>query len=187
MIIAAIDPGPSESAFVTLDCVTGGLVQFGKVENYELLDWIQGQGIEPHGPSLLAIEMIASYGMAVGAEVFRTCVWIGRFVQAWGLATREVYRREVKLHLCGQARAKDANVRAALVDRFGPGKAKAVGTKAKPGPLYGVKADCWAALGVAVTIADGLPRDAISSLVANDNELVPLRSGVFRKSKPTHS
>ena len=65
-----------------------------------------------------------------------------------------VYRHEVKLHLCGSARAKDANVRQALIDRFGPGKELAIGRKAAPGPLYGMTGDCWAALGVAVTDAD---------------------------------
>ena len=34
------------------------------------------------------------------------------------------------------------------------GKGTAVGLKASPGPLYGFKADLWAALAVAVTVAD---------------------------------
>ncbi len=99
--------------------------------------------------------MIASYGMPVGAEVFDTCVAIGRFVQLWGddKALTLVFRREVKLHLCGQARAKDGNVRQALLDRFG-GKATAVGRKVTPGPLYGFAGDTWQALAVAVTVAD---------------------------------
>jgi hypothetical protein len=98
--------------------------------------------------------MIACYGMPVGAEVFETCVWIGRFLQRWEGPYSLVYRREVKLHLCDSARAKDANVRQALIDRFGPGKQKAIGLKASPGPLFQIKADLWAALGVAVTFAD---------------------------------
>ena len=110
--------------------------------------------------AVLAIEMVASYGMAVGAEVFGTCVWAGRFIQRWldagGGEPVPVYRKEVKLHLCGSLRAKDSNIRAAIIDRFGPSKDKAVGLKASPGPLYGMKADCWSALAVAITADEGL-------------------------------
>ena len=58
------------------------------------------------------------------------------------------------MHLTNSARAKDANVRQALLDKFGPGKEKAVGKKATPGPLDGLTGDCWSALGVAVTAAE---------------------------------
>jgi hypothetical protein len=91
----------------------------------------------------LAVEMIASYGMAVGRKIFDTCLWIGRFIEAWlahGGAYRLIYRRQVKLHLCESVRANDSNIRAALIDRFGPGKDKAVCRKAAPGPLFGLKA-----------------------------------------------
>ena len=58
-------------------------------------------------------------------------------------------RRAVKLALCGDSRARDANIRQALIDRFG-GSA-AVGRKAAPGPLYGISRDVWSALAIAVT------------------------------------
>lgn len=157
MIVLAIDPGPSESAFVYYDTKTRELLQFAKFENDRLIEHIIGS----HNPAHhLAVEMIASYGMAVGREVFDTCVWIGRFVQAWeqnnpsGWDHTFVYRREVKLQLCGSARAKDANVRQALIDRYGGSRKKAIGTKAAPRALYGVSNDVWQALGVAVTYGD---------------------------------
>ena len=94
--------------------------------------------------------MVASYGMAVGKEVFETVRWVGRFQQAWRDpdAVRLVYRKDVKLHLCGSPRAKDTNIRQALIDLLGPR-----GTKKNPGPTYGVSSHAWAALGVAVTAA----------------------------------
>jgi hypothetical protein len=66
--------------------------------------------------------------------VFDTVLWIGRFIEAWHGGYRLICRRQVKLHLCESARANDANIRAALIDRFGPGKDKAVGSKGTPGP-----------------------------------------------------
>ena len=54
-----------------------------------------------------------------------------------------------KVHHCHSARAKDSNIRQALLDRFG-GKDIAVGTKADQGPLYGIKKDVWSALAIGV-------------------------------------
>lgn len=149
MILLAIDPGNTESAYVTYDTEATRPLSFAKVANFDLLLHLDEVNADE-----LAVEMIASYGMAVGAEVFETCVWIGRFIERWsGCSHRLVYRREVKLHLCGSPRAKDPNVRQALIDLYG-GKEKAVGTKKSPGPLYGISGDVWAALGVAVTAAE---------------------------------
>lgn len=144
MLTLAIDPGTTESGWCVFG--SGKVTSSGVMQNAELLDWIGGDP-DLHDVAL-AIEMIASYGMAVGREVFETCVWIGRFQQAWHTpeAVRMVYRRDVKLHLCGSPRAKDPNIRQALLDLIGP-----QGTKKSPGPLYGIKSHAWAALAVAVT------------------------------------
>lgn len=143
---------------MTYERSTGRLTRFEKADNRDILlalDLSQGTS--------LAVEMIASYGMPVGAEVFETCVWIGRFIQRWRdnplrvvrlSEVRRVTRIQVKSHLCHSARATDSNVRQALIDKYGPGKEKAIGKKATPGPLYGVAGDCWAALGVAVTASE---------------------------------
>ena len=147
--LLAIDPGTTHSGYVVIDA--GGVQLSGVAENGEILELIAAHG------SNIAIAMIATYGTAVGREVFETCLWIGRFMQAAGPdRVRLVYRKDVKLHLCGSPRAKDANIRQALIDRWG-GKAEAVGTIKKPGPLYGVKSHAWAALGVAVTALETKP------------------------------
>jgi hypothetical protein len=96
--------------------------------------------------------------MPVGREVFETCVWIGRFIQVWHDpdAVKLVYRKDVKLHLCGTTKAKDPNVRQALLDLFprtGGGKTPQIGVQKQPGPLFGVSTHAWPALGVAITVA----------------------------------
>ncbi len=101
---------------------------------------------------MLVIEQIAAMGMAVGAEVFETCFWSGRFAQAWRGPCERLKRHEIKMHLCGNMRAKDANIRVALMDRFGG--SQSVGKKKTPGPLYGIAGDQWSALAVAVTWYD---------------------------------
>ncbi len=74
--------------------------------------------------------MIASYGMAVGQTVFETCKWIGRFEElafSKQIITKFIYRKDEKVNLCHSMKAKDSNIRQALIDRFGE-----VGTKKKP-------------------------------------------------------
>lgn len=149
MNILALDPGPTESAFVVYDGERP--LASGIMPNDDMRYVVKG------GAEHLAIEGIACYGMAVGKETFDTCYWIGRFIEAFNGPHTMVYRPDVKLHLCKSARAKDANVRQALIDKFGPGKEKAVGVKAKQGPLYGIKSHCWSALAVAVTYCELTP------------------------------
>jgi hypothetical protein len=95
----------------------------------------------------VAIEMIASYGMPVGKEVFATCYYIGALMEicrTWKVRVMPVYRKDVKLALCGSPRAKDANVRQALIDLLG-----APGTKKEPGGTYGISGHGWSALAIA--------------------------------------
>jgi hypothetical protein len=147
-VILAIDPGTVQSAWVVWDGTA--LVDFGIDPNDTVRQFIHGW----NGVGTVVIEKIESYGMAVGAEVFETVFWTGRFAEAAvPHPVVRLPRRAVKLHLCGSARAKDANIRQALLDRWG-GKAAAMGRKANPGALYGIKADLWAALAVAVTYAE---------------------------------
>ncbi len=150
MRIVAIDPGNERSALVNYfgGPIVGELVL---AENEAILQMLPGLR---ESSDVLAIEMVACYGMPVGKEVFETCVWIGRFIDRWGKLACRVYRKDVKMHLCHSMRATDANIRAALLDRFGPGKQKAVGMKKAPGPLYGIKKDLWSALAVAVYWSD---------------------------------
>jgi len=156
--IVALDPGTDRTGCVVLD---GARVISSDVHPNE---WMLGhlRSAVDVGEQLLAVEWLASYGMPVGKEVFVTALWIGRFVEAWvsrGGRVRLVYRRDVKLHLCGQARAKDPNVRQALIDLYGPGKDVAIGRKATPGPLYGVSSHAWSALAVGVTAAAGVGQE----------------------------
>lgn len=160
MTLLAVDPGTDESGWVIWhDDNTLGAN--GVSENSEVLDlcrWWPGE---------LAIEMIASYGMAVGREVFETCVWIGRMQQAYAEPNevRLVYRREVKKHLCGNNSAKDSEIMHAILDLFprtGGGKTPQKGIKSQPGPLFGVASHCWPALGVALTVRGIEPGDLLS-------------------------
>jgi hypothetical protein len=158
--ILAIDPGPEKSGWVLWG--ENRIQQMGHTDNDEMLRIVEKLMLDKHyTPTMLVHEMIASYGMAVGASVFETCVWIGRFEQHFRTmvrcrpfrewTVRRLTRPAIKLHLCGTMRAKDPNVRQALIDRLGP-----VGTKANRGPLYGVRSHVWSALAVAVTAQETL-------------------------------
>ena len=175
MRILAIDPGSEQSAYVVYE--DGDIIEHDIVTNkILLLRLMSNTAWDSIGE--MAIEMVASYGMPVGKSTFETCLWIGRFIQAWEpKPSTKVYRKtDICMHLCHSTRAKDSNIRQALIDRFG-GKDKAIGGKKCPeckgkgwrgrgrlvcpkckgakwkhpkGPLFGVSKDVWSALAVAV-------------------------------------
>lgn len=135
----AIDPGTTESGYVLYDGER--VLQSGVMPNADLL-----QIVADDQSDILAIERIVSYGTVVGDETFQTVHWAGRFQQAWACPeeVRLIRRLDVKKALGLRGSAKDKDVGAALLDRVGP-----KGTKAQPGPTYGVTSHAWAALGVA--------------------------------------
>lgn len=146
MRILAIDPGETESGLVALD---GNKIIFhGNVNNDHILKFNEHSLKVPI--DYVAIEMMASFGMAVGKSVFNTCVWIGRFYQHFQpRPVRLVYRMEVKMYFCHSMKAKDSNIRQAIIDRFGP-----PGKKHSPGPTYGIVSHEWSALAIALYARD---------------------------------
>jgi len=151
--ILAIDPGTEQSGWCYFR--NGGVTLSGVMDNPGMLGRLSCQVVA----DVLAIEMITSQGMPVGQTTFETCVWIGRFKQAWPRPEEVLLipRHAVKMHVCNHPRAKDSNIRQALIDKLGR-----VGTKADKGPLYGVTSHAWAAVAVAVTAAEQM-RDPLSS------------------------
>lgn len=144
-MILAIDPGTTQTALIEWD--GEHIAAKHLIPNAEALELVGAT----HADEVVC-EMVASYGMPVGREIFETVVWIGRYIEralATGKPVRRVYRKDIKLHLCHSLRAKDGNIRQALIDRLG-----APGTKKAPGATYGVSKDLWAALAVAVFAYD---------------------------------
>ena len=139
--VYGIDPGPREHAVVVL--LNGRVVKAFESDTSGVQEFLQAQV----NADAIACEWIASYGMPVGKEVFETVLQIGMLHAITPM--RLIPRADIKLHLCGSMRAKDANIRQALLDKLG-----VVGTKKNPGPLYGVSGHKWAALAVAVAAAE---------------------------------
>ena len=155
-MILAIDPGSTESGYVVLD-ENLKPIDFGKISNERLLRFIYGDRFLK--VKYISIEMMASYGMAVGKEVFETCVWIGRFIEAIDqtkeLEPQFIYRKYEKMNLCHSMKANDSNIVQALVDRFAPGERNhGKGIKSKQGWFYGFSKDIWQAYAVGVTYYD---------------------------------
>jgi hypothetical protein len=154
MNLLAIDPGPQQSAWLEWDGCR--IYRMGITSNEGVLSICRMHDIGRN--PILAIEQIASYGMPVGAEVFETCVWTGRFLQACEHSKiLRIPRKEVCAHLCNTPHAKDPNIRQAVIDRLGR-----PGTKKLPGATYGVCKDLWSAVAVALTASDRLLKDSIA-------------------------
>jgi hypothetical protein len=141
--ILAIDPGPQISGYVEYDCVGQKPLASGLMPNAKLRKLIK-KGSFP----ALVYEKIQGMGMMPSKETFTTCEEMGRLIEVYSSGGGEVIpvtRHEVKLLICGSMRAKDGNIRGAIIDMYG-GKEDGIGRKKTPGPLYGVKSHAWQAL-----------------------------------------
>ena len=151
MKILGIDPGTVQSGWAIFDTATKDVIDSGVVDN-ELL----AADLDNYDCDHIAIEVFEARGMPIGEDSIKTILFTGRIMQ---IAFQQfsvsrvisVRRSAVKLHLCGSPKAKDANIRQALIDLLGP-----PGKKSVPGPTYGVTSHGWAALAVAVTASADL-------------------------------
>jgi|TARA_Y100000310_G_scaffold107917_1_gene106410 hypothetical protein len=180
MKLLAIDAGTNESACLLMK---DDGIDVMKVEFHAILPNDSVIRIIEEHPKLVIIEEVSHMGMPVGRDVFETVRWSGRFEQVAryrGGVVQYIPRMRIKLNLCGNARAKDPNIRQALIDRYG-GTDKAIGGKKcltckgkgwrgrfhdpctdchesgwrlKKGALYGITSHSWSALAVAVTYLD---------------------------------
>jgi hypothetical protein len=154
MNILAIDPGTTESAAVVWSVAGQNLLECTKVSNRHLL-MNMVYYLNVNSVDVVVIEKVESYGMPVGREIFETVLWSGIFNQAARSAGHSpiyhVPRRAVKLELCGTSKAKDANIRQAIIDLYGP-----VPKKSQDNAHYGLfkpSKDTWQAWALAVAFA----------------------------------
>lgn len=146
--IIGIDPGNKESGWVIVS-PDRRIESSGVMENNLILKSLEDIA-ECEFPRIIGIEWIQSMGMAVGKEVFETCLWAGRFAQAACCPVRLVPRGKIKLHHCQSARAKDGNIVQSLKDKYGD-----KGTKKDPGFFFGVSSHAWQAFAVAAYLMEG--------------------------------
>lgn len=155
MFVFAIDPGDTESGYCLYDAETKRPFAYGKVANHALID-VAGTQVSLYGTDLTFVIETMSIPKKCGKTVFDAIFWSGRFYQAMidsDAVVATLMRITAKGHILKLIGGNDREMKEALEIRFG-GKAAAIGTKAKPGPLYGMGNDCRAALAVAITFAE---------------------------------
>lgn len=153
-MILAIDVGTAETGYCLMDKDTYKPIKFGKINNEELLKIVKEEKYDE-----LIYEEFQSYGMPIGVSTITSITWNGRYIQSAldrGKKVNFVYRKDEKMNLCHSMKAKDSNIRQALIDRFG-----VVGTKKEKGFFYGFKKDIWAAYAVGVTYLDKKSEDLL--------------------------
>lgn len=154
--IFAIDPGSEKSACIRYwpgsEVQEMSIVRYGWLAEEDVIHLLThlGQVSEHQG----VIESIQGYHRNIGSEIIATIEAVAVFRYVWkrqgGNEMVRLTRSQVAAHLTGSARGTKANVRAALYEKFGPGRKLAVGSKKKSGPLYRMTIHELDALAVAV-------------------------------------
>lgn len=156
--ILGIDPGSEKSGYVVWD---GSRVQdCGTESNAHVLDNV----IPAYSHLPCVIELLVPYVMTtagghpyVPKQVGVTLLETGRLHDRYTRSRIDrqepilITRTAVRSHLGANKRgkSKDSQVIKALTDRIGP-----KGTKANPGPLYGIATHAWQALAAVIAAED---------------------------------
>jgi len=173
-MILAIDPGTKQSAY-SLIRDDYSIVSANKLPNEEVLELVH------HGEyDVLAVECMEprfhapgagkNMGLRIGDEVYETCIWIGRFMEAAcarGKQIFRVFRSEERARLIPTKKnglppltgkvgeSGDSKMRAALIARFARhDKVNGKGRAANKDFFYGFRADMWNAFAVGVVCLD---------------------------------
>ena len=153
MNILSLDVGTVESGYCLVDTDTYKPIKFGKILNEDLLKIVKEEEYET-----LVYEEFQSYGMPVGQTTIASITWNGRYIQSAldrNKRVEPIFRKEEKMCLCGTMKAKDSNIRQALIDRFAQFDFKnGKGTKAKKDFFYGFAKDSWSAFCIATVYLD---------------------------------
>jgi len=168
MKILAIDPGQTESAYVCWDTKRHDFVgdlgmgdeagspikSMGIVANKNEIFNVISRTIINIDIRLIAVEMMQSYGHAVGRSVFETVLMIGcmkecAFYEAAIIPITNIefklYTRTVIKGALGGCRT-DTDVRQAIRQRYGESR--------KGEKLEGVRRDIWSALALAIALEE---------------------------------
>ena len=161
-MILAIDPGSKESGYVIADPLNKEkpVHEHGHVPNRELLETIwRGTLPEGRGAYNVVIEDFEPWSLHPSSHQQLTVLWTGQFMAAVEYAFSAqptlLRRKEVCYWLTGDPNCKTVGIRRELIDRYGPGQDKAIGTKKLGyGPLHGMKAHEFDALALAIVHAE---------------------------------
>tara|TARA_R100001510_G_scaffold55168_1_gene58725 strand:+ start:43 stop:561 length:519 start_codon:yes stop_codon:yes gene_type:complete len=131
-----LDPGTTKTGWVVFNPKDETVLHAGHDPNEFVMNLLECGGPKDK----IIMECFAAQGMPLGESSIETVRWEGRFIERARTEVCRISRREIKILICNSARAKDANIRQALVDMFAYGYGNhGYGTKAEPSPLRCLK------------------------------------------------
>lgn len=155
MRILAIDPGTKRTGMILWDSDDECVIDCNL---FECFDDVFGYVCDSYcnfRHDILVVEGIQPLGQILGKDTIDTILFIGGLIREFPASV--VYRSDIKMHFCHRMKGVgDANINSVLSSRFG-GK----GTKKFPGKLYGIRADIWSALAIAVYYQDTFGESAL--------------------------
>ena len=133
-----LDPGTTKTGWVVFDPKEEKVLHAGHDPNEFVIHLLGCADADLKDKVIM--ECFAAQGMPLGESSIETVRWEGRFMERARTEVCRISRREIKLLICNSSRAKDSNVRQALVDLYAYGYPNhGYGTVKEPSPLRCLK------------------------------------------------